>query len=151
MSRVFLCALALCVVACQSSERTALPRAHALVSRQIPAPIGPYSPAVARGDFVFVSGQIGVDPKTGELASGGIEAQTATALEYVRVLLAVDGLSLRHVVNVTVYLSDMDDFAAFNKVYATAFQPPMPARTTVAVKALPRGAQVEIQCTAMRP
>lgn len=113
-------------------------------------PIGPYSLGIARGEFVFVSGQIGSDPISGEPLEG-IDAQTARAIERVRAVLAAEGLDLQHVVSVTAYLVDMQDFAAFNTAYAREFREPFPARATVGVAALPKGARVEIQCTAMRP
>ena len=116
-----------------------------------PAPIGPYSPAISRGDFLFVSGQTGRDPSSGELVSGGIEAQTTQVLANVRALLAAEGLDFQDVVLVNVYLIDLGEFDAFNKIYAGAFSSRPPARATIGVAALPGGARVELQCTAMRP
>lgn len=116
-----------------------------------PAAIGPYSQAVDSGaGLVFLSGQLPIDPATGAFPEGGIQAQTRQSLRNVQAILAAAGLSLAHVVKTTVFLSDMDDFAAMNEVYATFFAEPFPARSAVAVKALPKGALVEIECIAAK-
>lgn len=116
-----------------------------------PAAIGPYSQAVDSGaGLVFLSGQLPIDPATGAFPEGGIQAQTRQSLRNVQAILAAAGLSLAHVVITTVFLSDMADFAAMNEVYATFFAEPFPARSAVAVKALPKGALVEIECIAAK-
>ncbi len=116
-----------------------------------PAAIGPYSQAVDSGaGLVFLSGQLPIDPATGAFPEGGIQAQTRQSLRNVQAILAAAGLSLAHVVKTTVFLSDMADFAAMNEVYATFFAEPFPARSAVAVKALPKGALVEIECIAAK-
>ena len=124
---------------------------RAVLAADAPAPIGPYSQAIARGSFVFVSGQIGLDASGGALVPGGIAQETAQAIANLRAVLAAEGLGLEHVVLVHAYLVDLAEFGAFNQVYAEAFGAPAPARATVGVAALPKGARVEIQCTAMRP
>lgn len=117
-------------------------------SNEAPAAIGPYSQAVRTGQLVFTSGQLGLIPETGALAEGGIEAQTRQALTNLSKVLEAAGLPMRHVVKTTVFLADMSDFAAMNAVYATFFSEPFPARSAVAVKSLPKGALVEIECVA---
>ena len=116
-----------------------------------PAAIGPYSQAVDCGaGLVFLSGQLPIDPATGAFPEGGIQAQTRQSLRNVQAILAAAGLSLANVVKTTVFLADMGDFAAMNEVYATFFVEPFPARSAVAVKALPKGALVEIECIASK-
>jgi 2-iminobutanoate/2-iminopropanoate deaminase len=121
---------------------------RAIVTAEAPAAIGPYSQAIAAGPLLFACGQLGVDPATGQLVAGGIEAETEQALRNLARLLAAAGTGLGAVAKVTVYLADMGLFAAMNAVYARHFAAPFPARTTVAVKALPLGAAVEIDATA---
>jgi 2-iminobutanoate/2-iminopropanoate deaminase len=113
-----------------------------------PKAIGPYSQAVAINGFLFTAGQIALDPATGELAAGGIAEQTARALENLRAILSTAGSSLSEVVKTTVFLVDMADFTAMNEVYGRFFGSHRPARSTVAVAALPRGARVEIEVIA---
>ena len=113
----------------------------ALHSDKAPKALGPYSQAIVAGGFVFASGQVPIDPATGEFAEGGIKEQT-------RQSLTEAGIDLSHVVKTTVFLSDMDNFAAMNEVYATFFKEPFPARSAVAVKTLPKGALVEIEVLA---
>lgn len=115
-----------------------------------PAAIGPYSQAVEAGGFVFVSGQLPVDPATGEFAEGGIAELTRRSLLNVQAILEAAGLGLEHVVKTTVFLADMADFAEMNAVYASFFGTPAPARSAVAVRTLPKGARVEIECIAAR-
>ena len=117
-------------------------------SNEAPAAIGPYSQATRTGVFVFTSGQLGLVPETGMLAEGGIAAQTRQALTNLSKVLETAGLTMRHVVKTTVFLADMSDFAAMNEVYATFFAEPFPARSAVAVKSLPKGGLVEIECIA---
>lgn len=116
-----------------------------------PAAIGPYSQAIAAGPFVFCSGQIPIDPATGELVPGGVTEQTEQVLRNVTALLAAEGLALRDVVKSTVFLVDLAQFAAMNAVYSRHFDSEPPARSTIQVSALPKGAQVEIEVTAVRP
>jgi len=116
-----------------------------------PAAIGPYSQAVAARGYVFTSGQIGLDPASGQLVDGGTEAQTRQVMANLAAVLAAAGLTFADVVKTTIFLVDMDDFAAVNGVYAESFEDgPKPARSTVAVAALPRGARVEIEAIALR-
>ncbi len=116
-----------------------------------PAAIGPYSQAVRVGDMLFTSGQIPTDPKTGQFVPGGITEQTTQVLENIKAILAHAGLDMIHVVKTTVFLKDMQDFAAMNAVYARYLAPAgavPPARSTVQVAALPREALVEIEVIA---
>ena len=126
-----------------------MPRKH-VESPNGPAALGPYSAAVWAGDLLYLSGQTPVDPKTGELISGDVEAQTHRAFDNLEAVLGDAGLSLDHVIKCNVYLTDMDNFAAMNVAYSTRFSKPYPARTTVAVRALPRKAMVEIEMVARR-
>ncbi len=113
-----------------------------------PRAIGPYSQAARVGSLLFTAGQVGFDPATGELVDGGIGEQTGRVLQNLRAILRAGGLDLGNVVKTTVFLVDMADFAAMNTVYARAFGEHRPARSTVAVAALPRGARVEIEAVA---
>lgn len=123
---------------------------EAIRSEAAPAPIGPYSQAVRSGREVFCSGQVALDPKTGELTGGGdVAAQTRQALENLSAVLAAAGLSFADVVKTTIFLIDMNDFAAVNEVYAEYVGETKPARSTVAVAGLPKGARVEIDAIAV--
>ncbi len=113
-----------------------------------PQAIGPYSQAVKAGGFVFVSGQIPLTP-SGERVAGPIEAQARQVLENLKAILEAAGSGLDRVVQVTAYLSDIDDFQAFNQVYAEFFKEPYPARAVVGVAALPKGVKVEVAAVAM--
>lgn len=114
-----------------------------------PAAIGPYSQAIDSGaGIVFVSGQLPIDPATGAFPEGGVKAQTRQSLLNAKAILEAAGLGLGNVVKTTVFLADMADFAAMNEVYAEFFSSPFPARSAVAVKTLPKGALVEIECIA---
>ena len=115
-----------------------------------PAAIGPYSQAIAAGDIVFASGQIALDPTSGQLVDGDVAEQTRQALRNMRAVLEAAGSSLDRAVKTTVFLTRMSDFAAMNEVYAEAFKQEPPARSTVAVAELPRGARVEIEAIALR-
>ena len=116
-----------------------------------PAPVGPYSQAVVAGDFVFCAGQIALDPASGELVGkSDVRAQTRRVLDNLAAVLMEAESSLDHVTKTTVFLVDMGDFAAMNEVYAERFGGHRPARSTVPVGALPRGAKVEIECIAVR-
>jgi len=122
---------------------------HGVVATgRAPAAIGPYSQAVRSGSFLFCSGQIPLDPATGQLVEGGIEAQTARVLDNLTALLAAGGLALGDVVRTTVFLVSMEDFPTMNEVYARYFDEDPPARSTIAVAALPKGARVEIEAIA---
>jgi 2-iminobutanoate/2-iminopropanoate deaminase len=123
----------------------------AVSTNDAPAAIGPYSQAVRVGDMVFTSGQVALDPKTGNLVPGGITEQTTRVLENLKAVLGAAGIDMVHVVKTTVFLKDLKDFAAMNAVYATYFAPHgvvPPARSTVQVAALPKDALVEIECVA---
>lgn len=109
-----------------------------------PKAIGPYSQAIRAGSSVYLSGQIGLDPRTGELVAGGIEAQARRAFDNLKAVAEVSGKGLEQVVRVTVYLTDLGHFAKVNEAMAEYFQTPYPARATVGVAALPRGALVEV-------
>lgn len=124
--------------------------AHArrIQSPRAPAAIGPYSQAIRAGGLVFVSGQIALDPATGALASGGVAEQTRRCLENLGAILEEAGLSFRDVAKTTVFLTDLSAFAEMNAVYAEFFPQPAPARATVEVSALPKGALVEIEAVA---
>lgn len=113
--------------------------------------VGPYSPAVRIGDWVFCSGQIPLDPKTGELVKGSVREQTRQCLENLKSVLAGAGLELKHVVKTTVFLTDLSEFGLMNEVYAQYFKEPYPARSTIQVAALPKGALVEIEAVALAP
>ncbi len=113
-----------------------------------PKAIGPYSQAVRAGEFLFASGQIPIDPATGEFVVGGIREETEQVLKNIRALLESAGTDLNHVVKTTVFLADMDDFAAMNEVYGRFFGESPPARATVQAARLPRDARVEIEVVA---
>lgn len=119
-----------------------------ITSSKAPAAIGPYSQAIAANGFLFISGQLPIDPATGNFAEGGIRELTRQSLENVKSILAEAGLTLADVVKTTVFLADMNDFAAMNEVYAEYFTAPAPARSAVAVKTLPKGGLVEIEVIA---
>ena len=121
---------------------------EAVATDKIAKPVGPFSPAVRAGGFVYMSGQVAQDPATGKLVEGDVARQTEQVLRNVRAVLEAAGKTLSDVVAVRVYLTDMANFAAMNEVYAKAFEPPYPARTTIGVKALPLGAAVEIDLVA---
>lgn len=121
-----------------------------IATAKAPAAIGPYSQAVEAGGTLYVSGQLPIDPATGAFAEGGIKELTAQSLENLKHILAEAGMTPAHVVKTTVFLADMADFAGMNEVYAQFFEAPFPARSAVAVKTLPKGARVEIECVAVR-
>jgi 2-iminobutanoate/2-iminopropanoate deaminase len=121
---------------------------EALSTPQAPAAIGPYSQAIRAGGFLFVSGQIPLDPATGTLVDGDVTAQTHRVLRNLGAILTAAGTSFEHVVKTTVYLADMSEFAAMNEVYASYFPAPAPARATVQAARLPRDVRVEIDLIA---
>ena len=122
---------------------------QALASPGAPKAIGPYSSALRADPFLFVSGQVPIDPATGAMVEGDITAQTWQVLRNIGALLESGGLSYQHVVRTTVFLADMDDFAAMNDVYRTFFIEPYPARSTVQAARLPRDSRIEIDVIAM--
>ena len=115
-----------------------------------PAAIGPYSQAVEANGMVFLSGMLPIDPATGEFAPGGAGEQTTQIFKNIKALLAAAGLTMDNVVKTTVFLDEMSDFSAMNEVYAKQFSGTFPARSTIAVKALPKNALVEIEVIAVR-
>jgi 2-iminobutanoate/2-iminopropanoate deaminase len=117
-------------------------------TEEAPGAIGPYSQAVVAGGFVYISGQIPIDPATGQFVEGGVREQTAQVLRNLSKVLEAAGSSLARVVKTTVFLADMNDFAAMNEVYAGCFNAPAPARATVQVSRLPKDARVEIDVIA---
>ena len=121
-----------------------------IATKNAPAAIGPYSQGVDAGSIVFVSGQLPVDPSTGAFAEGGIAEQTRQSLTNIQAILAEAGLTMDNVVKTTVFLKDMNDFAAMNQVYATFFTTNPPARSAVEVARLPKDARLEIEAIAVR-
>jgi 2-iminobutanoate/2-iminopropanoate deaminase len=121
---------------------------QAVSTPSAPKAIGPYSQAIRAGSLLFVSGQVPIDPTTGQIVNGDIAAQTHRVFQNIGEILKAGGASFDHVVRTTVFLADMDDFAAMNEAYATYFTTPAPARATVQVSRLPRDARVEIDVIA---
>lgn len=121
-----------------------------IASAEAPAAVGPYSQAIASGNLVFCAGQIPLDPATGNLVEGDVTAQTQRVIENIKAVLAAAGVTLDDVVKTTVFLLDMNDFAAMNAVYAEHFTSPFPARSTIQVARLPKDARVEIEVIASR-
>lgn len=119
-------------------------------TQNAPAAIGPYSQAIEVNGFVYASGQLPIDPATGAFPEGGVKEQTRQSILNVKAILEEAGLGLSNVVKTTVYLADMGDFAAMNEVYSQFFAQPFPARSAIAVKALPKGALVEVEVVAAR-
>jgi len=124
---------------------------QALAARGAPKAIGPYSPAIRAGNLLFLSGQIPIDPATGQLVDGDIAAQTNQVMRNVCALLEAAGAGVEHLVRTTVFLADMNEFAAMNERYATFLADPPPARSTVQVARLPLDARVEIDAIAVVP
>ncbi|MDO4959698.1 MAG: RidA family protein [Prevotellaceae bacterium] len=121
----------------------------AIATQNAPAAIGPYSQAIKAGNTVYVSGQLGIDPSTGNFAEGGTEAQTRQSLTNISNILKEAGLSMKNVAKVTVLLADINDFAAVNEIYKDFFEAPFPARSAFAVAALPKGGKIEIEAIAV--
>ncbi len=124
---------------------------RAVSTSKAPAVIGPYSQGVRAGRWLFLSGQIPLDPVTGEIVAGDVKAQTERVLQNLAAVLAAGGCGPRDVVRTTIYLADLTHFATVNEAYGRFFSAPCPARSTVQVAALPRGAQVEIDAVALVP
>jgi 2-iminobutanoate/2-iminopropanoate deaminase len=122
----------------------------AVETHTAPSAIGPYSQAIVHGDMVFCSGQIGLDPASGRIVDGGVEAQTRRVLENLREVLLAAGFTFANVVKTTVFIVDLADFDIVNRIYGEHFESPYPARSTVQVSALPRNALVEIEAIARR-
>ena len=123
---------------------------RAVTTSSAPSAVGPYSQAIATDELVFCSGQVGLDPMSGELVGGGVEAETERALKNLEAVLDAAGCSLGDVLKTTCFLADIADFATFNGIYARFFPDPPPARSTFQVAALPKGARVEIEAVAVR-
>ncbi len=119
-------------------------------TKNAPSAIGPYSQAIEANGFVFTSGQLPIDPATGAFAPGGVKEQTRQSLTNAQAILKEAGIDLSHVVKTTVYLADMEDFAAMNEVYAEFFSEPFPDRSAISVKRLPKDALVEVECIAVK-
>ncbi len=115
-----------------------------------PAAVGPYSQAVSIGDFVFCSGQIAIDPKTNQVLKADVKTQAVQVIKNIEAVLGAAGLTLQNIVKTTIFLTDMNDFATVNEVYGSYFKSDPPARSTVAVAALPKAVQVEIEVVAHR-
>lgn len=115
-----------------------------------PAAIGPYSQAIQVGNMLFMSGQLGIDPSTGAFAEGGVTEQTIQSFKNMNAILTEAGFTMNEVVKTTVFLADMNDFAAMNTVYASQFEGSFPARSAVAVKTLPKNGLVEIEVVAVK-
>lgn len=120
----------------------------AINTDKAPAAIGPYSQAIHAGKLVFVSGQLPVNPATGNFAEGGIKELTRQSLTNMKHILEAEGLKMSQVIKTTVFLADMADFAEMNEVYAEFFSKPFPARSAIAIKTLPKNARVEVECIA---
>ncbi len=121
-----------------------------IATTNAPAAIGPYSQAVQVGNMLFASGQLGIDPATGNFVEGAVMEQTAQAFKNVKAILTEAGLDISDVVKTTVFLADMGDFGAMNEVYASQFEGAFPARSAVAVKTLPKNGLVEIEVIAVK-
>jgi 2-iminobutanoate/2-iminopropanoate deaminase len=123
---------------------------HQIATAAAPAAIGPYSQAIVAGEWVFCAGQIGIDPSSGRLTQGGIEHETRRVMENLREVLAAAGLHFGDLVKTTIYVADLADFDIVNRIYGEHLNAPYPARSTVQVAALPRGARVEIDAIARK-
>ena len=117
---------------------------------QAPAAIGPYSQAIEKGNMLFASGQLGIDPATGEFVEGGVKEQTIQVFKNINAVISEAGYTMGNIVKTTVFLADMADFATVNEVYASQFEGTFPARSAIAVKTLPKNGLVEIEVIAIR-
>ena len=126
-----------------------MPQKQIISTEHAPAAVGPYSQAVKVGDFIYTAGQIPLEPQTGSLVDGGIEAQTNQVMQNLAAVLEAAGSSLTQIVKTTIFVTDINDFAAVNQVYGSFFVDNPPARSTVQVAALPLGASVEIEAVAI--
>ena len=125
------------------------PMKKIISTNEAPAAVGPYSQAVRAGSLVFCAGQIPLDPKSGQIVSGDISAQTRRVLDNITAVLKAENLTFEHIVKTTIFLTDLNDFQAVNEMYGSYFKQQPPARSTVQVSALPKGAHVEIEVIAM--
>ncbi len=125
-----------------------MPDATAILTTHAPAPVGPYSQAINVDGFIFCSGQVGLDPKSGKIVEGGVAAQAQQVLDNLAAVLAAADLTFAAIVKTTIFLVDINDFATVNAIYGERMGTPPPARSTVAVAALPLGARVEIEAIA---
>jgi 2-iminobutanoate/2-iminopropanoate deaminase len=116
---------------------------------EAPAALGPYSQAVRVGSTIYCAGQIPLDPKSGQIVSGGVDVQTRRVLDNIAAVLRAEGLDFDHIVKTTIFLADLEDFQAVNEIYGSCFKQAPPARSTVQVAALPKGARVEIEVIAV--
>jgi 2-iminobutanoate/2-iminopropanoate deaminase len=123
----------------------------AVSTAEAPAAIGPYSQGVVAGNLVFISGQLPLDPKTGEFVKGGIEEKTHRVLMNLRAIAEAAGADLSHVVKTTIFLTDLSNFSAVNKIYAEYFSGVFPARSTVQVSSLPKGGEIEVEAVVYLP
>jgi 2-iminobutanoate/2-iminopropanoate deaminase len=119
-------------------------------TNQAPAAIGPYSQAIQKGDFLFASGQLGIDPITNNFVDGGAKEQTIQVFKNIKAILNEAGYAMTDIVKTTVFLADMADFAAMNEIYASQFESDYPARSAVAVKTIPKNGLVEIEIIALK-
>ena len=119
-------------------------------TNQAPEAIGPYSQAIQKGDFLFASGQLGIDPTTNDFVAGGVKEQTIQVFKNIKAILTEAGYEMTDIVKTTVFLADMADFAKMNEIYASQFTSDFPARSTVAVKTLPKNGLVEIEIIAFK-
>ena len=122
-----------------------------IYSEKAPKPIGPYSQAVVAGNLIFLSGQIGIDPHTSNIVAGGVTAETRQVMANIRAVLEKANLTFANIIKTTIFLANLADFTEVNKIYAEYFTKDFPARSTVEVKALPKGAKIEIEVIAEKP
>jgi 2-iminobutanoate/2-iminopropanoate deaminase len=137
------------LVRSESSEEVLKMGKKVIQTEKAPKAIGPYSQAIQAGNFLFLSGQIPLDPKTGELVKGDIRKQTQQVLENIKGVLESQGLGMEDIVKATIFLKDIGNFNQVNEVYATYFPSPPPARSTIEVARLPRDADIEIEAIAL--
>ena len=122
-----------------------------IYSEMAPKPIGPYSQAVAVGNLIFLSGQIGIDPNSGNIVAGGVAVETRQVMANIRAVLEKANLTLANIIKTTIFLANLADFTEVNQIYAEYFTKDFPARSTVEVKALPKGVKIEIEAIAEKP